>query len=125
MFFGFNLTFFPQFMLGSRGMPRRYYAYPPEYQLLQVLASAGAFVLAFAYAVPLVNLGWSMLFGRRNAPANPWHAQGLEWSVPSPPPTQNFEGPVRVTGDPYDYDPNEPVDYPMPGTGPEPADGAR
>jgi cytochrome c oxidase subunit I len=122
-FFGFNLTFFPLFVAGYLGMPRRYYSYPPEYQLLQVLASAGAFVLAFAYAVPLVNLGWSMLFGRRVAPANPWHAQGLEWTVPSPPPTQNFVRPVRVTGDPYDYDPNEPVDFPMPGTAPKPADG--
>ncbi|HET7132020.1 MAG TPA: cytochrome c oxidase subunit I [Gammaproteobacteria bacterium] len=108
-FFGFNLTFFPLFIAGYLGMPRRYHEYPPEYQILQVLATAGALVLAFAYAVPLVNLGWSMLYGKK-APANPWRAQGLEWTVASPPPTENFARPVAVVGEPYDYDPTEAAD---------------
>ncbi len=103
-FIGFNLTFFPLFIAGYLGMPRRYHEYPPEFQLLQSLASGGAFVLAFGYLIPLVNLGWSMLYGRR-ASANPWKAQGLEWTVASPPPTPNFARPVRVEGEPYDYDP--------------------
>ena len=103
-FIGFNLTFFPLFIAGYLGMPRRYHEYPPEFQLLQCLRPAGAFVLAFGYLIPLVNLGWSMLYGRR-ASANPWNAQGLEWTVASPPPTPNFARPVRVEGEPYDYDP--------------------
>ncbi len=105
-FIGFNITFFPLFIAGYLGMPRRYHEYPPEFQLLQSLASGGAVVLAFGYLIPLVNLGWSMLYGKR-APANPWNAQGLEWTVPSPPPTPNFARPVRVEGEPYDYDPTE------------------
>ena len=67
-FVGFNLTFFPQFILGYLGMPRRYYAYPPEWQSWNVLSSAGASILAVAYVLPLVYLGWSLLRGER-APA--------------------------------------------------------
>ena len=71
MFIGFNLTFFPQFILGYLGMPRRYYSYPPEFQVLNVLSSAGATILAVAYLLPLAYLIWSLLYGER-APANPW-----------------------------------------------------
>src|SRR5437868_7049687 len=89
-FVGFNLTFFPQFILGYLGMPRRYYAYPPEWQAWNVLSSAGASILAVAYILPLGYLGWSLLRGERAAP-NPWRATGLEWQVPSPPSPYNFE----------------------------------
>ncbi|RDJ93263.1 cytochrome c oxidase subunit I, partial [Lacticaseibacillus rhamnosus] len=68
---GFNLTFFPQFVLGYLGMPRRYYAYPPEWQSWNLLSSAGASILAAAYALPLFYLGWSLFWGRRAGP-NPW-----------------------------------------------------
>jgi cytochrome c oxidase subunit 1 len=102
IFFGFNLTFFPQFILGYLGMPRRYQAYAPELQVWNVLSSAGASVLAVAYALPLFYLGWSMLRGAR-APANPWHATGLEWQTPSPPPTHNFDVTPQVTRPAYDY----------------------
>ena len=90
IFFGFNLTFFPQFMLGYLGMPRRYHAYPPEFQVLNVLSSAGASILAVGYLLPLVYLLWSLRYGRVAGP-NPWHATGLEWQTPSPPPTDNFD----------------------------------
>lgn len=99
---GFNLTFFPQFMLGYQGMPRRYHVYPPEFQLLHVFSSAGAALLAVGYLMPAVYLLWSIRHGRR-APPNPWGATGLEWTTASPPPKHNFtQQPVVVRG-PYDY----------------------
>lgn len=101
-FVGFNLTFFPQFVLGYLGMPRRYHAYVPEFQALNVLSSAGASILALGYLLPLGYLLWSLRYGR-DAGRNPWQATGLEWTTPSPPPTHNFiEMPV-VTADPYAY----------------------
>jgi len=99
---GFNLTFFPQFMLGYEGMPRRYHVYPQAFQVLQVLSSAGAGLLAVGYLMPLFYLLWSLFRGAR-APANPWGATGLEWTTSSPPPKHNFtEQPVVVRG-PYHY----------------------
>src|SRR5947209_2800988 len=80
MFFGFNFTFFPQFILGYMGMPRRYHVYPPEFQTWNVMSSAGAVVLAAAYLLPLGYFGWSLIWGRR-APRNPWGATGLEWQT--------------------------------------------
>jgi cytochrome c oxidase subunit 1 len=103
-FVGFNLTFFPQFILGYLGMPRRYYTYPPEWQSWNVLSSAGASILAVAYILPLGYLGWSLLRGERAGP-NPWRATGLEWQTSSPPPKQNFERTPVVTEGPYQYDP--------------------
>jgi cytochrome c oxidase subunit 1 len=102
IFVGFNVTFFPQFILGYLGMPRRYHAYPPEMQILNVLSSAGATILAVGYLFPLVYLLWSFFAGER-APANPWEAKGLEWTTPSPPPSHNFAVTPVVTDDPYDY----------------------
>ena len=90
IFIGFNLTFFPQFILGYLGMPRRYHSYPPEFEVLNVLSSAGATILAVGYLLPLAYLTWSLFRGER-APANPWGATGLEWQTPSPPPTENFD----------------------------------
>jgi cytochrome c oxidase subunit I len=103
-FVGFNLTFFPQFILGYLGMPRRYYTYPPEWQAWNVLSSAGASILAIAYLLPLGYLGWSLLRGERAGP-NPWRATGLEWQTSSPPPKDNFERTPVVTAGPYLYEP--------------------
>lgn len=102
IFCGFNLTFFPQFILGYLGMPRRYYSYAPAFQVWNVLSSAGSSILAAAYLLPLFYLAWSLKRGER-APANPWRATGLEWQTPSPPPTENFVRTPIVTGPPYDY----------------------
>jgi cytochrome c oxidase subunit 1 len=104
IFFGFNMTFFPQFMLGVLGMPRRYHVYAPELQVWNVLSSAGASILALAYALPLFYLGWSLFWGRRAGP-NPWNATGLEWQTTSPPPTHNFIATPVVTRGPYCYTP--------------------
>ena len=102
IFIGFNLTFFPQFMLGYLGMPRRYAFYPPEFQVLNVMSSAGASILGVGYLIPLVYMIWSMRYGPIAGP-NPWRAKGLEWQTPSPPPTENFEEIPVVTEEAYDY----------------------
>ena len=101
-FIGFNLTFFPQFILGYLGMPRRYHAYPPEWQVWNVLSTAGATILGVGYAMPFFYLIWSLKKGAR-AEANPWNATGLEWQTASPPPTHNFEETPIVTEEPYGY----------------------
>ena len=102
MFLGFNLTFFPHFVLGYLGMPRRYHAYPPEFQIYNVMSSAGASVLGVAYLLPIIYLLWSLKHGKQ-APANPWNATGLEWQTVSPPIKHNFESTPVVTHRPYQY----------------------
>jgi cytochrome c oxidase subunit I len=109
VFLGFNLTFFPQFILGYLGMPRRYHIYPPEFQVLNVLSTAGASILGVGYFMPLIYLAWSMRYGPR-APANPWNATGLEWQTSSPPPTENFEIVPTVAEDAYAYAQRGPID---------------
>ena len=104
MFFGFNLTFFPQYILGNIGMPRRYHAYPDAFQVWHVLSSAGAVILAAAYMMPLGYLLWSLIWGKR-APMNPWRASGLEWQTSSPPPKHNFLTNPAIEGSVYDYHP--------------------
>ena len=96
IFVGFNLTFFPQFLLGYMGMPRRYHVYPAEFQVLHVLSSAGASILGIGLMIPLFYLIWSMRYGKVAA-ANPWNLPGLEWQTASPPPTENFESTPIVT----------------------------
>jgi cytochrome c oxidase subunit 1 len=103
LFIGFNLTFFPQFILGYLGMPRRYWQYPPEFQVLHVFSSAGSTILAVGYLLPMLYLPWSLVHGKI-AGANPWRAAGLEWTVSSPPPVENFAHPPIVNFDAYDYD---------------------
>ncbi|HEX5454860.1 MAG TPA: cbb3-type cytochrome c oxidase subunit I [Stellaceae bacterium] len=105
-FIGFNTTFFPQFILGYLGMPRRIYTYPAQWQSWNVLSSAGASILAVAYTLPLFYLGWSLIWGREAGP-NPWGATGLEWMTPSPPPKHNFDRTPVVTLGPYSYDPED------------------
>jgi cytochrome c oxidase subunit 1 len=101
LFFGFNLTFFPQFILGYLGMPRRYYAYAPEFQVYNVMSTAGASILALGYLLPLGYLLWSLRWGKEAGP-NPFKAAGLEWQTSSPPPPDNFDE-TPVAGEPYNY----------------------
>jgi len=102
IFIGFNLTFFPQFLVGYLGMPRRYHVYPDEFQIFHILSTAGASILAIGYAFPAFYLIWSLFRGEA-APANPWNAKGLEWTVPSPPPKHNFDTIPVVKEEAYDY----------------------
>ena len=108
VFAGFNLTFFPQFLMGYLGMPRRYHAYPDEWQVLNVLSTAGASILAVGYLLPAIYFIYSLVKGAR-APANPWGAKGLEWTVPSPPPTFNFDEDPVVSEPAYNYKPRREV----------------
>jgi cytochrome c oxidase subunit 1 len=109
IFLGFNLTFFPQFILGFLGMPRRYHVYPPEFQVYNVLSSAGASILGLGYLIPFVYFMWSLKKGKLAGP-NPWGATGLEWQIPSPPPTENFEVTPVITGEAYEYHAQEVVE---------------
>lgn len=102
-FIGFFLTFMPQFVLGYLGMPRRYHAYPPEFQVLNVLSTAGATVLGVGYMMPLLYLGWSLKYGAI-AGDNPWQATGLEWQIQSPPLTENFLETPIMDHEAYDYE---------------------
>ena len=103
IFIGFNLTFFPQFVMGYLGMPRRYYAYVPEFQVYHILSSAGASILAIGFVMPVVYLAYSLKYGKP-AGANPWMASGLEWQTPSPPPTENFTYQPVITHEPYEFE---------------------
>ena len=102
-FIGFNLTFFPQFVLGMLGMPRRYASYPPEFQVLNVVSTAGATILGLGYLLSALNLLWSLKFGAV-AGNNPWQATGLEWQCQSPPLTGNFTEMPIMDHEAYDYE---------------------
>lgn len=102
VFIGFNLTFFPQFILGYQGMPRRYASYPAELQVLNIFSTAGASVLGVGLIMPVVYLGASLINGKP-AGDNPWMLPGLEWRTSSPPPTENFEKSPVVTWEAYEF----------------------
>ena len=106
IFIGFNLTFFPQFILGFLGMPRRYhyYYFAPEFQAYHIMSSLGSSVLGLGFILPAFYLTYSLFKGAK-APANPWGAHGLEWETSSPPPTTNFYDTPIVMDEVYDFDP--------------------
>jgi len=102
IFLGFNLTFFPQVLMGYLGVPRRYSHYPEEFQPYHLLSTAGATILGVGYLLPLIYLGWSAFKGRRAGP-NPWGATGLEWSTHSPPGKTYFTRTPLVHEEAYDF----------------------
>jgi cytochrome c oxidase subunit 1 len=102
VFIGFNTTFLPQFLLGSRGMPRRYYNYLPEFQFLHQVSTVGSWILGLGFVI-MAGYLFASLRKKMDAPANPWHSRTLEWQIPSPPITHNFHEVPVVTSDPYDY----------------------
>ena len=101
VFVGFNMTFFTQFMLGSQGMPRRYYMYKPEFQIYHHISTGGSYIMALGFLVTAIYLIHSLFAGKK-APANPWGGASLEWQCTSPPPHDNFATTPRV-GDCYDF----------------------
>jgi cytochrome c oxidase subunit 1 len=102
IFCGFNMTFFPQFILGTMGMPRRYFDYLPEYEPLNRLSSIGAYTIGTGFLIALVVILHSIFKGEK-APDNPWGAKTLEWTTTSPPPHENFYQQPVVTAGPYEY----------------------
>ncbi len=102
-FIGFIVTFFPQFILGYLGMPRRYAAYPADFQVLNVFSTAGASILGIGYLLPMLYLPWSLMYGKI-AGDNPWQATGLEWQIQSPPLTENFVEIPIMDHEAYDYE---------------------
>jgi cytochrome c oxidase subunit I len=102
VFIGFNTTFLPQFLLGSRGMPRRYYNYLPEFQFLHQVSTVGSWILGLGFLI-MAGYLFASLRKKMDAPANPWHGRSLEWQIPSPPITHNFHEVPVITTEPYDY----------------------
>jgi cytochrome c oxidase subunit 1 len=103
LFVGFNVTFFPQLILGYLGMPRRYASYPESFRALNILSTSGLIFLGIGYILPIYYLGKS-LWDPRKAPDNPWNARGLEWQTSSPPPPENFTGPIKIPSKAYAYE---------------------
>jgi len=101
VFVGFNVTFLTQFMLGSHGMPRRYYLYQPEFQIYHHISTGGSYIMALGFVITGIYLLHSLFWGKK-APANPWGGKSLEWQCSSPPPHDNFATTPTV-GDPYDF----------------------
>ncbi len=102
MFLTYNATFIPMFWLGLHGMNRRIGDYPAPLGGVNLFVSVSAFLMGASFLVFLYNVVRSWVRGPR-AEANPWHAQTLEWQVPSPPPVENFPGIPEVVGPPYPY----------------------
>jgi cytochrome c oxidase subunit 1 len=101
---GFNVAFFPQFIVGAQGMPRRYHDYLPEFATLNVISTVGSWFLAVGFFWTAIYL-WRAMKSGPQASGNPWNALTLEWQSPSPPPHENFVTEPVVTGWPYDYQP--------------------
>ena len=101
-FLGFNVTFLPQFIMGARGLPRRYYDYPPEFTELNQISTIGAYMIAFGLVWTMIALIIAVFKGEK-ASSNPWEANTLEWRTSSPPYHENFETEPVVTTGPYDY----------------------
>ena len=102
VFIGFNVTFLPQFVMGSLGMPRRYFNYIDIFQPYHQISTVGAFILGAGFFIVLINLAKSLFAGEK-APANPWGSRGLEWQTPSPAPHYNFDHTPVVIHGPYEY----------------------
>jgi cytochrome c oxidase subunit 1 len=118
-FLGFFLTFFPQFLLGNAGMPRRYYEYPAEFQSLHVISTVGSWATFLGLAIALANLVHALAAGAPAGP-NPWDSRSFEWRTPSPPPKTNFDRPPEFATGAYDYHLPLPADGLV--GGPSPAD---
>lgn len=102
IFVGFNVTFFPQFILGSMGMPRRYFDYIPAYEPLNRISTMGSWLIGIGFLISLYTIINGLLKGVK-APANPWGGKTLEWQTASPPIVHNFDHDPVVTAGPYEY----------------------
>ncbi|MFZ4456633.1 MAG: cytochrome c oxidase subunit I [Bacteroidales bacterium] len=101
-FVGFNMLYFPQFIIGIQGMPRRYFDYLPQFQWAQMVSSVGGFILAIGLIIMVRTLYVGSRRGPK-APDNPWNGSTLEWTIPSPPSLENFDEAPKIKENPYDY----------------------
>ena len=101
-FVAFNMLYFPKFILGYMGMPRRYYDYLPQFANLQLISTIGSWLMAIALSIIIGNIVYSIFKGKKS-PANPWGGVTLEWHISSPPPLENFHEIPTVTHEPYDF----------------------
>jgi cytochrome c oxidase subunit 1 len=102
IFLGFNVTFYPQFILGNLGMPRRYFDYLPEYTRLNQISTVGSWLIGTGFLIGLITIIQGLIAGKK-APANPFGGKTLEWTIPSPPPHDNFLKTPVITAGPYEY----------------------
>jgi cytochrome c oxidase subunit I len=117
MFIFFNFTFFPLFIVGILGQPRRVFEYAANLQTLNDFSSVSAFCLGASFLIFIGNFTWNIIINPRKAPANPWESNGLEWQTPNPVPYYNFERIPVVLNDPYHYGDPVPVQVADFGTG--------
>ena len=101
-FIGFNVTFFPQFILGAMGMPRRYFDYLPAYESLNRISTVGSWLIGIGFLISLITIIKALVSGEK-APMNPWGSKTLEWMTASPPPHHNFDNEPSVNAGPYEY----------------------
>lgn len=102
IFVGFNVTFFPQFILGAMGMPRRYFDYLPQYHTLNTISTVGSWLIGAGFFIGAIVLVYAIFKGEK-APDNPWGAKTLEWTTASPPPHENFVNEPSVSAGPYEF----------------------
>lgn len=103
LFVGFNLLYFPLFVMGWLGMPRRYYDYLPEYHIYHLVSTIGSWILILGLIIMFGNFIYALLKGEQTSEVNPWGGETLEWHVPTPPPLENFDEIPTVETDPYQY----------------------
>ena len=109
MFLFFNLTFFPLFIVGLLGQPRRVFEYASNLQVWNDFSSVNAFLLGASFLIFVGNFVWTIIIDPRRAPANPWASNGLEWQTPTPVPFFNFERIPVILDNPYHYGEAKPV----------------
>ena len=102
IFISFNMTFLPQFIMGSQGMPRRYFNYVDQFQGLHQFSTIGSYILGVGFVMMAIYLAWSLFKGEK-ATSNPWKSRSLEWMTSSPPPHHNFEYIPVIMHGPYDH----------------------
>jgi cytochrome c oxidase subunit 1 len=107
LFIGFNTLYFPMFVMGWMGMPRRYYDYLPEYTPYHFISTVGSWILIAGLIIMFTNLISSLRKGKVTHEENIWGGETLEWQVPTPPPLENFEHTPTITEGPYEYKQNE------------------
>ncbi len=104
LFIGFNVLYFTMLVLGLDGMPRRYYDHLPQFHTAHVIATVGSWFLVSGVLILLGNLVVAVFRGEK-ADDNPWGGISLEWTIPSPPPVENFAAIPTITEAPYHFNP--------------------